>query len=148
LAAGATLAELGTPIDASSLTRLPDPTCRSREHEGHSLVEAEVTWVDRFGNVQLAAKPELLPAQGAVEVSLGQARWRAKVVTAFADLASGELGILTDSYGYLALVFNGGNAASRLGVKEQDIFVLEAPSAAVARPAQRGKAAEPVSEPG
>jgi S-adenosylmethionine hydrolase len=133
LATGATLSELGSAIDPASLVRLPAPVCRAHWQRG--VVEAEATWVDHFGNVQLAAGPDLLPAREAVEVSLGPATWRARVVRAFAELAAGELGLVTDSYGQLALTFNGASAASRLGAKEQDIFVLKAPSAPPDAPA-------------
>jgi len=50
LAGGGDVAALGCPIETGSLVRLPSPVVRKR---GDGSVEAEVTWVDRYGNVQL-----------------------------------------------------------------------------------------------
>ena len=107
-----------------------------------------MTWVDRFGNVQLAAAAEDLVAVVArpgpasmvaarsqlLAVRVGGARTGApapatpgastahlaRVVSTYADLAEGELGILVDSCGCLALSLNGANAASSLGAHERD----------------------------
>lgn len=128
LAAGGGIADLGTPIDPHSLERLPTPVCRAHEvvDDEQYIVEAEATWVDRFGNIQLAAGPGLLPPTSGALVRLGQACWRARVVRAFAELAPAELGLFVDSYGHLALCVNGGSAAGQLGAREQDIFLLSA----------------------
>ena len=51
LAAGGDLTKLGPHVDVRTLVRLPRPVCR----ETDGSLEVEVTWVDRYGNVQLAA---------------------------------------------------------------------------------------------
>ena len=135
LAGGAVIADLGSPVGAESLVRLPPPLCR-RSADGR--LEAEVTWVDHFGNVQLAAGPGDVGKPGdAADVlvrlcgssgrrtGLGRAVRRVK---AFADLQQGQLGVLIDSYGHLALVQNGGSAAQLLRAEEGDIVVLEPPA--------------------
>jgi hypothetical protein len=66
LAAGHDLAELGSPIDPGSLIRLPPLTCRRRPD---GSLELEVTWVDRYGNVQLSARPEDIGALGPIPFS-------------------------------------------------------------------------------
>jgi len=46
------------------------------------------------------------------------------VVQTFADLGPGELGLLVDSYGCLALCLDGASAAARLDAREEDLMVL------------------------
>ena len=56
LCAGAALEELGEPIDPASLVRLIGGVVEEgRLHDGRACLRSEVTWVDRFGNLQLAA---------------------------------------------------------------------------------------------
>ncbi len=149
LAARGEFEALGRPVAGEALVRLPAPLFS--EHADGS-VEAEVTWVDRYGNVQIAASSTALSQLGGlgavfdIDLDRGQGasgaksvagapggsapRWRARVVHTYADLARGELGALVDSYGSVALCFNGASAAGHLGVEEQDIAWLR-PSATV-----------------
>jgi S-adenosylmethionine hydrolase len=46
-------------------------------------------------------------------------------VGAFAELATGELGLVLDSYGLLALSFDRSSAAEELGLAEGDQMSLE-----------------------
>lgn len=148
LAGGHDLADVGPEVPASTLARLAPPYCAARPD---GWLEAEVTWVDRFGNTQLAATPadvgatfptfeagaawddratvELVvrPSEGpaAAHGTTGTTGTPAgarpaRVVRTFADLGSGELGILVDSDGHLALCLNGASAATHLAVKETD----------------------------
>jgi len=163
LAGGGEIGVLGREVGPGSLVRLPAPVCRK---SGRGTLEAEVTWVDRYGNVQLAASAEALTGTAADVAGLagptgstaavvggaGGARgeggpgaklaagnlfevslaghwgaggpWRARLVRTYSDLAPGELGILIDSYGYLALCLNGASSAEHLGAAEQDVVVL------------------------
>jgi hypothetical protein len=59
LVAGGDISDLGAALDPTDLVRLP-PLHRRCRPDG--LLEAEVTWVDRFGNVQLAAGADDLAA--------------------------------------------------------------------------------------
>ncbi|MGH9106760.1 MAG: SAM hydrolase/SAM-dependent halogenase family protein [Acidimicrobiales bacterium] len=124
LAAGGDLSDLGPPLERQGLVRLPQPVCRRRPD---GALEAEVTWVDRFGNVELAAGPSDLPAPDAVAVSpappAGQSR-PVRVVRAFSELGPGELGLLVDSYGHLALCVYGASAADLLGTREEGLVLL------------------------
>jgi S-adenosylmethionine hydrolase len=49
-------------------------------------------------------------------------------VQVFADLAPGELGLLVDSYGHLALVLNNSSAADYLKTQEGEVLTLRAPA--------------------
>src|SRR2546421_163579 len=60
LALGADLGDAGAPVDPATLVRLPDPVVVV----GDGWLEAEVTTVDRFGNVQLAAGGDTLDRLG------------------------------------------------------------------------------------
>jgi hypothetical protein len=146
---GATLNDVGIPIDPESLVRLPPPRLRvTPAGPGTGSVEAEVLWVDRFGNVQLAARPPDgaragLPGpdgsgdsgepggRGAtVEIRIGPESgtgpesWTGRPVSAFADLGEDELGLLVDANGHLALVCRARSAATVLGVRPGDILTL------------------------
>jgi S-adenosyl-L-methionine hydrolase (adenosine-forming) len=84
LAGGADPAEAGSEVAADTLVRLPDPVVVL----GDGWLEAEVTAVDRFGNVQLAASGALLdPFPDGVAIG-GMRAWRGR---AFGGARPGEL---------------------------------------------------------
>ncbi len=145
LARGESPSELGTDADPQSLVSWePDlrggspgrsggatrneaaGTRRPASERGGSEMVAPVTWIDRFGNIQLGTGPEALEAVG-VEAG-GAARVaiigssageparseRARRVGAFDDLDEGELGLISDSNGRVAVVLRRASAASRL----------------------------------
>jgi S-adenosylmethionine hydrolase len=92
-------------------------------------VVASVTWIDRFGNVQLDLGPDDLDRLGLAlggrtDVELtGPAGttathghpFSARRVRSFAELGAGELGVLVDANGRVALVFDRASAAGALG---------------------------------
>ena len=137
LACGAKLSELGPPVAPETLVRLPPPVVRHRED---GALEAEVTWVDGFGNVQLEAGPRDLAGGEGPPAPVGRGdRTRIEVVgthrtsvaarvRVFADLAPGELGLLVDSYGHLALVLNNSSAVDYLKTQEGEVLTLRAPA--------------------
>jgi S-adenosyl-L-methionine hydrolase (adenosine-forming) len=120
-AAGVSLSRLGSPIDPSALCEAPFPQPRRRP----GGVEAEVLWVDHFGNVQLNVTPTDVDSLGSrLTVVVGDHQHAARQARAFAELAPGELGLITDSYGQLALVYDREPAAVRLGVAAGSQVVL------------------------
>jgi S-adenosyl-L-methionine hydrolase (adenosine-forming) len=132
LAAGGVLGALGREVSTGTLVRLPVPVFRQAPD---GALEVEVTWVDRYGNVQLAAPAPALAglagSGGRLEVTTGPAPaestsppWLARVVHTFADLTAGELGALVDSYGFVALSLYGASAAQFLDVREEDVLIL------------------------
>jgi len=113
LAGGADLADAGPALDPASLVRL-DPLELRRS--GDKLFSGVLS-VDRFGNVQLAARGDaLVPSMRLVPPVLSVGGQRARLVETFGDVAAGELAVLVDSAGHLAIVVSGGSAADRLGV--------------------------------
>ena len=81
LAGGGEIGVLGREVGPGSLVRLPAPVCRK---SGRGTLEAEVTWVDRYGNVQLSAGPDDFEWQQALRVGI----YELGVVAAVMDLNS------------------------------------------------------------
>ena len=144
LAAGGDPRVIGQPIVAATLRSGPDggrpePEGSTRGSGGDLPgVRAEVTWIDGFGNVQLAARPDALSAIGLTmggtsrvtvaprEVGAGDREARtvlATRVTAFGQLAPGQFGLLDDANGLVSLVLDRASAARVLGLPGPGIAV-------------------------
>jgi S-adenosylmethionine hydrolase len=118
---------LGPEVDPDTLQPGPDAADRgdptvAAGPSGPELVTS-VTWVDRFGNVQLDLGPGSLDALGittgstaAVLVAGREPAVVARRVGTFAQLGPDELGLLLDANGRAALVVDCGSAAAALGV--------------------------------
>jgi S-adenosyl-L-methionine hydrolase (adenosine-forming) len=113
LANGVDLAELGPALDPDLLRPGIVPLTRQ---EGDTVV-GEVLWVDRFGNAQVNVDPDEIKGFGErVGLTIGGKRRVARRVEAFAALGPGELGLVVDSYGLLALCLDRASAADELGL--------------------------------
>lgn len=113
LAAGTPLDAVGTVVDVASL--LPGVLPITYEEEG-ALV-GEVLWVDRYGNAQLNIDPDEIESFGErVRLRFGDDVRTARRVGAFTDVGPGEIGLVIDSYGLLAIVVDRHSAASELGL--------------------------------
>jgi len=122
LACGVPITELGPTVDPHSLTPSLIPLSRA---EGDGIA-AEVLWVDRFGNCQLNVDPDdAAPLGDVVGVRVGDERRSARRVRAFGDLTTGQLGLLVDSYGLLAIVVPQASAAHELGLEPGATLRLE-----------------------
>jgi len=113
---GVDLAELGDAVDPALLLPGIVPLPRL---EGDTIA-AEVLWVDHFGNVQLNVGPEDLAGWG----QHVQLRWRdevrrANVTTTYGDIGGG-IGLVTDSYGLLAIALDRRSASDELGLGAGD----------------------------
>jgi len=121
---GVDLSELGPAVDPFSL--LPGVVPLTRLDDG--VLKAEVLWVDRFGNAQLNVDPDELRGFGnRVTVGVGDRTRTASTVAAFGMLGSGELGLLVDSYGLVALVLDRSSAADELAIGPGAAVDLSAP---------------------
>jgi S-adenosylmethionine hydrolase len=120
LAAGVPIEELGPSVPPSELVRVdvPEPEI------GRTQVAATVLSVDRFGNVALNLRREhlegLAPPGDRVELRLVFDRYYATVASTFADAPPGELLLLEDSYGFVTVAINQGDAARLTGLKQGD----------------------------
>jgi S-adenosylmethionine hydrolase len=126
--------ELGDPTDPHSLVRLPGGVVEhGRGSDGRRAIRAEVLWIDHFGNVALAAtavdaQMAELPSGGTVTVGIDVPEPRpdmtARRVETFDALTPGELGLLIDSNGNLAVVAGEASAARALTVAAGQMVVL------------------------
>ncbi len=122
LCAGVPMHALGTPIDPSQLVPGVLPVSQT---DADGAVSAEVLWVDRFGNLQLNVDPSELDGWGdAIEVVGGRTKRTAARVTHFAEVPTGTIGVMTDSYGLVALVVDRSSAAFELELEEGDAVTL------------------------
>jgi S-adenosylmethionine hydrolase len=146
LCSGAPLADLGEPAEPSSLVRLIGGVVeRGRLRDGRCYLRAEVTWVDHFGNLQLAAtvadaRVAGIPSAGSIELragtdpaggdpdtlphSLVPQGVQLRCVDAFGELKPGEFGLLVDANGHLAVVAGEASAAHWLNVTAGELVVL------------------------
>ena len=125
---GVDLYELGEPIEPELL--LPGVVPLPREENG--VLVAEVLWVDRFGNCQLNVGPDEVAAFGdAIKITVGETSGAsmtrvARLSANFFSLGTGALGLVTDSYGMLALAFDRRSAAQELEIGPHDQVLLQA----------------------
>jgi len=124
LCQGVPLVDLGDAIDPLSL--LPGLLPLTRQEDG-ALV-AEVLWVDRYGNCQLNVDPDEVTDFG----PRVQVRWADDVRTAdrartFEGITPGQIGLVTDSYGMLAVCMGKRSAADELRMPVGTEVTLAAP---------------------
>lgn len=115
IANGASPGDLGPPLEPSELVDLEIPV--AWVHDDH--LHAEVLQVDRFGNLQLNigsnGLSEVNIEPGArLEVRIEGHRLRVPFGETFADVKTGDYVLIEDSYHYLSLAINKGDAAARL----------------------------------
>ena len=146
LCTGSALEELGEEIDPLSLVRLVGGVVEEgRLRDGRACLRTEVTWVDHFGNLQLAAtvadaRVAGIPLSGSVELAARVESGRSqpdglpralvpdgvqlRCVDAFGELQRGEFGLLVDANGHLAVVAGEASAAGWLNVAAGELLVL------------------------
>lgn len=122
LCAGVPIGELGPDIDPVGM--LPATLPITREERG-ALV-AEVLWVDRYGNLQLNVDPDEVSTHGdRIRLRFaGTARTGVRA-GAYADVGTGQIGLVVDSYGLLSIVVDRQSAAEELQLGAGDEVVLE-----------------------
>lgn len=122
--------ELGDVVDPDILM----PGLIGLPQIGANEILTEVTWVDVYGNCQLNVGPDdvaqLAGGSGRLSVVVDGNERSAALVAAFDDIADGALGLVTDSYGMLALAKRQDSAARDVGVASGDQVVLRAPGPA------------------
>ena len=128
LAAGAPLAEAGTPLEPVELVPLDLPLPRREQ----GALRATVIGIDTFGNVSLLADHRDLEAAGLaigrpVVVRAGADELTATYAHTFADVAPGDALVFEDAARMAAIAVNTGRAARRLDVRPGDELTLAAP---------------------
>ncbi len=133
LCSGAGLEDVGTPIPVHSLIPGVVPVGRA----GDDRIDAEVLWIDRFGNLQLNLDPaDIEPLGDVLRLTAGGVGRNARRVNCFSDVGSGDLGVLVDSYGLVAVAVNRGSAAMELNCEEGDSITVESGGPSPATPVQ------------
>jgi S-adenosylmethionine hydrolase len=140
---GVPLEDLGVPIGVGTLVHLPVPQLVVEP----GVVHTEVLWIDRFGNVQLAARSAdalsaglgtelVVVTRRAIFIARRSAsfagdeasaqRWAgAAQGSASGDSEEGDVvGLIDDSNGHLALVCRQRSAAVVLGVLAGDMVIV------------------------
>lgn len=120
LATGVSPHDLGPEMQPERLIRLQ--TARPREENGRLVTH--VLSVDRFGNAILDL-PAAIWAPRLTDRSLRVAGHPLRLVTTYADLDKGAVGILEGSQGMLELAANQASAARRLRLGIGDTVVIE-----------------------
>lgn len=121
LCSGVPLGELGEMIEPAGLF----PGVFPISEVGEDGISCEVLWVDRYGNAQLNVDPAELDSLGDVFEVRHDGRARAaRRVHSFKDLGVGTVGLVADSYGFVALVCDRSSAAEELGVDPGHQLVL------------------------
>jgi S-adenosylmethionine hydrolase len=111
------LGDLGTPVSPAALVPLLLPLPGVRPD---GALQGQVLWVDHFGNAQLNVSPEELTELGVregdeVSVLLEDESERdLRFVPAFGAADEGEVVLVVDSYGLVAVARNRGRAADVL----------------------------------
>ena len=116
IASGAVdLEDLGRPV---SLERLRKASIDHVEHV-NGYYRVNVVYIDKFGNVALSAKPQMVPLRkwSVVGVKTHAGMFYARVVNTFSEAPGSDLIIYVNSFGYLELAVNRGNAAHKIGAE-------------------------------
>ncbi len=123
LANGVDITDLGAEVDPYTLR--PGLVPLSRQEDG-SIV-GEVLWIDRYGNCQLNVDPAEIDGWGdAVIMRLPHEQVRrGRRVTSFAELGPGQVGLIVDSYGLVAIATERSSAAEALRLEPGSGVTLE-----------------------
>ena len=121
LAAGVPITELGPEVDPGGL--MPGVVATATVHTDR--VEAEVLWVDRFGNVQLNVGPDDLAHLGDPLRLLVVAESRTvRRAATYAAVPAGEVGVVVDSYGLVSLAQDRRSCAAELSLEPGSAVTL------------------------
>ncbi len=122
LCAGVELDELGEEVDPSSLVPGMIPVIRDDEGD----LVSDVLWVDRFGNCQLNVDPDDLDGWGdRIRLRIGDQPRLARRVETYAQIGSGEVGLVVDSYGLVSIALDRRSARAELGLSAGSEVRLE-----------------------
>ena len=114
LAAGVALSDLGPLVDPAGL--VPGIVANAAVHP--DSVEAEVLWVDHYGNAQLNVGPhDLGHLEDPMTLRAADGRRTVRRAATYAAIGSGEVGIVVDSYGLVSLALDRRSCAAELSLE-------------------------------
>lgn len=118
---GIDLLELGPEVATAGLMPGMIPITRT---EGEALV-GEVLWTDAFGNLQLNVDPAEIESFGdRMELRFDNRTRTGVRHHTYAEVPTGEIGLIIDSYGLVSIAFDRSSAADELGIGTGDEVVL------------------------
>ena len=129
LALGLDPAEVGPPLPVASLVRLPDPVVVMAP----GRLTAEILMVDRYGNLQTAARLDQLATvlgdrasgmEGVVTIAAGDHSLAGRLGTTYGSVPPGDAVVYVDSAGLVAVARNGADAAAVLRVGAGDQITI------------------------
>ena len=127
LAAGVPLEDLGPRLDPSSLVPGIVPTATV----GADRIEAEVLWVDRYGNVQLNVDPADLARLGdPIMLRAGAELRTVEMARSYTAIPPGRVGLVVDSYGLVSVAQDRRDCAAELGLSAGSAVILSRPETA------------------
>lgn len=127
LSQGVPAEAMGTQVDPALLLPGVLPVAQTND-DGE--IEAQVLWIDRFGNVQLNVDPEDVRSWPAVRVEGDNLSRAAMPVHTYSAISTGSIGVLGDASGLLSLSVDRGSAAEELRLLEGDEVKLSRSDAA------------------
>jgi S-adenosylmethionine hydrolase len=122
LAHGVPVEEFGTRLDKDELkiVRVPRPT------ENEEAIYGTVLRLDRFGNIQLNIKADMIPETPKVTLKIRGEKLTLPFVKTFGEVGSKEFLLYEDSDGLLTISQNQGNAANLLNIeKKMKVFICK-----------------------
>lgn len=124
LAMGTPIGEFGDDVDPAGLMPGMVPVS---ERNGDEL-SCDILWVDRFGNLQLNIDPDdLADFEGDLMLRSRDLSRMVRRVDNYAEIGTGAIGMLVDSYGLMSLAITRGSAEDELGLHEGDQITLSEP---------------------
>jgi hypothetical protein len=125
LATGTSPAQVGPPVAIDDLVRLGLQVARVDDDHVHGVISL----VDHFGNLQMNVTRLELEGVGVllgdtIEVRVGGRSYQVPWGQAFSEVPAGRLILLEDSYRWITLAMNQGNARETLGAKRADPVTL------------------------
>lgn len=121
LALGVPLGELGPEVDPAGL--VPGIVANAAVHPDR--IEAEVLWIDHYGNAQLNVDPTDLTHLGVrLELRTADGSRPVRRAATYADIGAGEIGLVVDSYGLVSLARNRRHCAAELSLEPRSAVTL------------------------
>ena len=115
------LTELGPEADPAGL--VPGIVANAAVHPDR--VEAEVLWVDHYGNAQLNVDPQDLAHLGdPLVLRTGDESRTVRPAETYAAIGSGEVGLVVDSYGLVSVAQDRRNCAAELSLEAGSAVTL------------------------
>jgi S-adenosylmethionine hydrolase len=127
---GVPLEELGVEVEYSGLNRISIEKPRVRREE--RAIEASVLYIDVYGNVMTNVKAgdltTLNPSVGSTMQLIAKNRsYKCTYVPSFSWVREGEIACYINSWGYLEIAVNKGEASTTLGLSIGDKIVVAIP---------------------